>query len=529
MDAFTSSELAAYVDARMTGFDQVSKQPSNAKGGRRLAATGYLVAITSFLMKGWGYQRLGPVLSTQSPPFDAVGIYDMLLLNYGDAPEAGPYLNQANPGGPTQPETSGTGKERELVIAIGPGGVPTGITAINYASIIARPGASGWRIKLRFKPNYGWSGGTIARFRVSRVTTSDESSRQYISGEGAAVSYSSSPTFAWEISSATIGSWNEKIMLVNVLPEIFPNLQFDAAFECFNHLFSLGLPVGVTGSDVDQGGGFYALTPNPFFTKADPSLRVPVFDAEVIVYRRAPMLVRYLVTYGSTGFITTLPTTLGFGTVVAYNAATSAAIAAAKATYGDDLVVVQYVGQPDDQFEVSPGQFFGGPKLWVDFIDDSITSNQKIGWLWTFGDGTTDSPANNSRKFYLNCGTFVTGLQVTDSSGGDTYNSGGNSRVMVIIPRIRIQTAQNTLNPRKIYFAPDSDYYTSGTAAFVPYPAVVRSAGTGTTFLWEFIGIGNVTTECPTITFTPGTWTIRLTVTAPNGMAVTETIQLSIF
>jgi PKD repeat protein len=82
---------------------------------------------------------------------------------------------------------------------------------------------------------------------------------------------------------------------------------------------------------------------------------------------------------------------------------------------------------------------FGGAPLYVNFTDTS--TNNPTAWLWSFGDGTTDS-TRNPGHMYASPGTYTIVLTASNSSGSATTTASNYITVASCVnPPVRISSA----------------------------------------------------------------------------------------
>ena len=139
----------------------------------------------------------------------------------------------------------------------------------------------------------------------------------------------------------------------------------------------------------------------------------------------------------------------------------------------------------------------GVAPLTVSFTDQS--TGEITSWLWDFGDGNTDSTRNPIHT-YASPGTYTVTLTVTGPGGGDTA----------------LKADYITVN----YPAIVADFAATPTSGPAPLTVSFTDQSTGdiTSWLWNF-GDGNTdSTRNPIHTYaSPGTYTVTLTVSGPDG------------
>ncbi len=177
----------------------------------------------------------------------------------------------------------------------------------------------------------------------------------------------------------------------------------------------------------------------------------------------------------------------------------------------------------------------GAQPLTVQFVDES--TGQITDWLWDFGDGTTSTQQNPLHTYDRLCHFTVT-LTVTGPSGSNTRTR--EDYIIVFSPYAPAAEfkgdSTNGYSPLSVQFTDlsscpatvaycweDGTYYTSMNVA---------SLGGVTGWSWDF-GDGKTSIEQnPVHTYqSPGTYSVRLTVTGPGGTSSkrkTNYIQVTI-
>jgi PKD repeat protein len=174
-----------------------------------------------------------------------------------------------------------------------------------------------------------------------------------------------------------------------------------------------------------------------------------------------------------------------------------------------DAVVLSSLSNPEKilQAEFNADVISGGAPLAVQFTDLSgfyslsDTAAGITGWNWQFGDGSTSTQQHPAHT-YSSPGLYTVSLRVTDSTGAtDTETKTGLIAVG--------QTA-----PLRAQFTSTSRLGSDRTVVNF----IDQSSGNITGWLWDF-GDGAISTERnPIHTYAiPGTYTVTLTVTGPDG------------
>jgi len=160
---------------------------------------------------------------------------------------------------------------------------------------------------------------------------------------------------------------------------------------------------------------------------------------------------------------------------------------------------------PKADFSATPRT--GPGSLSVTFTD--MTVGTATGWNWNFGDGQS-STQQNPTHIYTTAGTFAVSLSVTGPHGNDSI----------------VKTDYITVGPPTCDFSANQ---TGGTGTLaVSFTSQVT--GTVSTYLWDF-GDGNTSaTQNASHNYTPGAYTVSLTVSGPTGTAKEEkTSYITVF
>ena len=127
--------------------------------------------------------------------------------------------------------------------------------------------------------------------------------------------------------------------------------------------------------------------------------------------------------------------------------------------------------------------------LSVSFTDTS--TNTPVSWLWEFGDSTT-SNVQNPTHLYAFTGTYTVRLTVTNADG------------------------TNSLQQSVLVIPPVAQYGFSPSGLSVSFTDT--SLNNPTNWLWDFGDSNTSNIQNPTHTYSvPGTYTVKLTVSSPNG------------
>jgi PKD repeat protein len=173
-------------------------------------------------------------------------------------------------------------------------------------------------------------------------------------------------------------------------------------------------------------------------------------------------------------------------------------------------ITITPAAPPVAAFTATPAS--GTAPLTVSFTDQS--SGTVTSRAWDFDDdGTIDSTAKNPSHTYTTPGSYAVNLTVTGPGGTDSERKTGYITVTSASP-----VAAFTATPR------------SGspplTVTFTDH-----SAGTVTTWAWDFTSDGTIDSTTKNTTYTygkTGTYTVNLTVTGPGGSSsTTDTITVS--
>ncbi|MDW5555678.1 PKD domain-containing protein, partial [Methanosarcina sp.] len=156
---------------------------------------------------------------------------------------------------------------------------------------------------------------------------------------------------------------------------------------------------------------------------------------------------------------------------------------------------------PIAAFTASPTS--GDAPLTVSFTDQSTGS--PTSWQWDFNnDGTVDSTEQNPIYTFSTAGTYSVNLTVSNAEGSDSEVKTGYITVNEPVP------------------APVANFTASPTSGNAPLTVQFTDASTGTvsSYAWDFNndGIVDSNTQSPSYTYSePGTYTVNLTVTGPDG------------
>ena len=155
------------------------------------------------------------------------------------------------------------------------------------------------------------------------------------------------------------------------------------------------------------------------------------------------------------------------------------------------------VAEPPPVADFSGTPTSGFSPLTVSFTD--LTTGNVGLWLWIFGDGST-SNLQNPVHTYNNPGTYTVTLTVLGAGGSDSETKTNYITVS---------------NP-----APVADFSATPTTGIAPLTVTFTNLTTGpaTSWLWDF-GDGNTSTAQDPVHqyLSPGTYTVSLTATGPNG------------
>jgi len=137
--------------------------------------------------------------------------------------------------------------------------------------------------------------------------------------------------------------------------------------------------------------------------------------------------------------------------------------------------------------------------LTVSFNDTSPVGTTDYGaptaWQWSFGDNSANGTTQNVTHTYLHAGTYTVSLTASNAAGSHTYTQPGYVKVSGNV------TAGFTASPR------------AGTAP-LRVQFTDTSTGVPTSWDWRFGDGGSNTTQNPSyVYYSPGTYTVNLTVT----------------
>jgi len=168
-------------------------------------------------------------------------------------------------------------------------------------------------------------------------------------------------------------------------------------------------------------------------------------------------------------------------------------------------VLVVQTSAPVASFGATPTS--GTAPLTVDFSDTS--TGEITSWSWDLGDGDT-SAVQNPSHIYQTPGTYSVRLTVTGPGGTDTVTA----NIVVGAP------------------APVASFGATPTSGTAPLAVDFSDTSTGEITSWSWdLGDGDTSTvQNPSHTYqTPGTYSVRLTVTGPGGSnTVTRTDYITV-
>jgi subtilisin len=176
--------------------------------------------------------------------------------------------------------------------------------------------------------------------------------------------------------------------------------------------------------------------------------------------------------------------------------------------YGYGLVnaVSAVAGSGDPGPEPVVAEFYGDTlsgdaPLNVQFYD--LSSGNPASWSWTFGDGRT-STAHDPSHIYTNAGNYTVTLTAIGPGGSD-----------IEIKPSYIEVTKPAVPPP----APVASFTGSPTSGHAPLNVDFSDLSTGkiTSWSWNFGDTKTSTESNPSHTYSPGTYTVSLTVTGPRG------------
>jgi len=178
-------------------------------------------------------------------------------------------------------------------------------------------------------------------------------------------------------------------------------------------------------------------------------------------------------------------------------------LAVGSATF-DQIQVWREIVAPTPEFVAD--QLTGYDPLTIQFTD--LSTGQPTEWFWDFGDGET-SDEQNPTHTYDAAGSFTVSLTVSNGAGSNMMTK-DDYIVVEWLP----MDASFTATPE------------SGTAP-VTVQFTDQSSGNPTAWEWNFGDGGVSTLKNPEYTyFTPGTYTVALTVIGPGGEDTQEMVNL---
>jgi len=167
--------------------------------------------------------------------------------------------------------------------------------------------------------------------------------------------------------------------------------------------------------------------------------------------------------------------------------------------------------QPVANFTYTPAQ----PTILdtIQFTDQSTDADGFItAWAWNFGDGNTSTQQNPTHKYSAK-GTYTVSLMVTDNNGAT------NTTVRTITVVNAPPVANFTYTPAQPTILDTIQFNDAST----------DPDGSITSWLWDFGDNYTSTEKNPSHKYnTPGTYTVKLTVTDNDGGSATKSIQINV-
>ena len=149
----------------------------------------------------------------------------------------------------------------------------------------------------------------------------------------------------------------------------------------------------------------------------------------------------------------------------------------------------------------------------IQFTDQSTDADGFItAWAWNFGDGNTSTQQNPTHKYSAK-GTYTVSLMVTDNNGAT------NTTVRTITVVNAPPVANFTYTPAQPTILDTIQFNDAST----------DPDGSITSWLWDFGDNYTSTEKNPSHKYnTPGTYTVKLTVTDNDGGSATKSIQINV-
>lgn len=172
----------------------------------------------------------------------------------------------------------------------------------------------------------------------------------------------------------------------------------------------------------------------------------------------------------------------------------------AGAKGGSGVVIIKYLSIDAPTADFSANITEGEYPLTVAFTDES--TNDPTSWEWSWGDGTDNSNSQNPEHTYSSPGSYTVSLTATNEAGSDTETK--NDYITVnYVPPIAQFSVNNTNGyaPLTIAFIDESTYL------ITDYSWNIDNSGGA-----EYTG-----NSCTHTYTTPGTYTVKLTVSNPAG------------
>jgi hypothetical protein len=483
---FNSTQADAFAESGMQGFTTVL--PSDSRLTGEIAAAGYISALWSVQVRIYGVQfvdNLGGVTTSNRVRILAHYVPYPGIVYSGDF--SSDYL----------------GAEALPIEFYLPAYEPyAGSNQFGNSYWLA--GGFGWRIKLSYKNEYTISGDWLKAWvgrrpynsgwpfewhvRNGISCTNEAGTRRFGPPHPYDLSYATDSQLAFQVSNPSVlGSYvHDSFVTDNITP-----------YQKGIHVASVMLNLrsfGVLAQfPIEQRYNQDTINPGRWTLTLDTRVSYPISDIELRFLRRQRMIVAFTVSFYYGGALASFNYPKRWNTPDINS----------SVTFSEDLLAAVYAS--DYWTSLGTTTPYALPTGWVNPLDISATGNAKATYNWNVGSGAVFHVGDTSYPSpvftYTTVGIKTISVDITDSAE-DTYSSGDNLRKVAAILIANFISSDAASPPRTKNF-------------FVYYTWLIPSS---VTYLWTFGDSSTSTLAAPTHTYaSDGTYSVSLTVTAPNG------------